>query len=421
MAISRKVFGHQIPHRGSEPQESMGFREPAGFNEPASLNAPEDLDRPVSFESRQNQPLDTAQAKTCDFAKAQNKSFAEPIPGAFAPKADSQSPGPRAGQPTAPPPKAAAARIATQKTQAENPHKSPNDSLPYRPHNRPHDRPKDRLNAAWRPPSVTVAVLGLAPSSEGNRKPDSLLLKTLLLAPEPSPGADSGLWRLPSLQLLEEDDEDLKIPPPASPLFNLLNMTIYKAVMSLPGVSPLRIERLEFILPKGADHVTCPYMALANLSGFKSSPSSGDFRLVSARLDDEALNVFIEGEGIKNCVVSERECLQEGRFKIENFMVSRSPLAPGHSETLMLAMRRLRITLGESDRIFSLMPESFSMWQLQSVYEAISGKKLHAPAFRRKLTPRLIPTDDFSKDKRFRPSRLFRYNPEWNPDRNLDW
>lgn len=61
------------------------------------------------------------------------------------------------------------------------------------------------------------------------------------------------------------------------------------------------------------------------------------------------------------------------------------PLAFDHRKILDYALERLRNKLEYTTVGFQLLPEKFSMTELQEVYEAILGKKLDKRNFRRKL------------------------------------
>jgi hypothetical protein len=65
-----------------------------------------------------------------------------------------------------------------------------------------------------------------------------------------------------------------------------------------------------------------------------------------------------------------------------------------------------------TDIAFNLMPETFTLTALQKVYEIISGKKLLAAAFRRKIAEWVIETGEYTGNAGHRPSRLYRLNPE---------
>ncbi len=62
-------------------------------------------------------------------------------------------------------------------------------------------------------------------------------------------------------------------------------------------------------------------------------------------------------------------------------------LAFDHDAMLDLAMRRLRGKLDWSPVAYALLPERFTLRALQDVHEAILGRPLNKPAFRRRLMP----------------------------------
>ena len=89
------------------------------------------------------------------------------------------------------------------------------------------------------------------------------------------------------------------------------------------------------------------------------------------------------------------------------------PLAFDHAEILGHAIRRLRGKLDYSHVAFALLPERFTLRALQDVHEAIRGKQLNKPAFRRRMLDRgwLIPTGERESGASFRPAELYRFNP----------
>ena len=93
------------------------------------------------------------------------------------------------------------------------------------------------------------------------------------------------------------------------------------------------------------------------------------------------------------------------------------PLAFDHGDILGLAVKRLRGKLDYSGIAFALLPELFTLRELQQVHEAILGTALNKPAFRRRLLAggRLEATGRREEGTGFRPAELFRHIP--NPER----
>lgn len=102
---------------------------------------------------------------------------------------------------------------------------------------------------------------------------------------------------------------------------------------------------------------------------------------------------------------------QDGRIKRQT--IENEGIAFDHGKFIEYAIVRLRNKIEYTSLAFNLMPELFTLTELQQVYEIIQGKELLAAAFRRKISGMVIETNEFTKDAGHRPSKLFRYNPEW--------
>ena len=85
------------------------------------------------------------------------------------------------------------------------------------------------------------------------------------------------------------------------------------------------------------------------------------------------------------------------------------PMAFDHGNIIGEAIKRLRGKINYTDIVFHMMPEEFTISELQQVYEKILGEKLLAPAFRRTISDKLEDTGKMTKNAGHRPSRLFRY------------
>jgi ADP-ribose pyrophosphatase YjhB (NUDIX family) len=84
-----------------------------------------------------------------------------------------------------------------------------------------------------------------------------------------------------------------------------------------------------------------------------------------------------------------------------------------HAKMIEYGIERLKNKIEYTDIAFNLMPELFTLSELQQVYEVILGKELLAAAFRRKITDMVVETNQFTKDAGHRPSKLYRFNHSW--------
>ena len=76
---------------------------------------------------------------------------------------------------------------------------------------------------------------------------------------------------------------------------------------------------------------------------------------------------------------------------------------------IITGIERLKNKLDYTDIVFNMMPEYFTLGELQKVYEVILGKKLLDPAFRRVIKDKVIETDKYKTGEGHRPSKLFKY------------
>ncbi len=110
----------------------------------------------------------------------------------------------------------------------------------------------------------------------------------------------------------------------------------------------------------------------------------------------------------RTCHRSVKGCQNE--YAIE----SSEGLAFDHAKIIAFALERLRGKITYTDIALNLMPEYFTLTELQQVYEIILGKTLLKAPFRRKYGILAEETDQSTKDAGHRPSRLYR--KKWKLD-----
>jgi ADP-ribose pyrophosphatase YjhB (NUDIX family) len=99
--------------------------------------------------------------------------------------------------------------------------------------------------------------------------------------------------------------------------------------------------------------------------------------------------------------------------KVDREIIETIGIAFDHGKLIEYGIDRMRNKIEYTSLAFNLMPELFTLTELQQVYEVIQGKELLAAAFRRKIANMVIETNEFTKDAGHRPSKLFRYNSGW--------
>lgn len=89
------------------------------------------------------------------------------------------------------------------------------------------------------------------------------------------------------------------------------------------------------------------------------------------------------------------------------------PLAPRHRTIVERAAAMVRQRVDQSPLAFRLLPPTFTLSDLQGVYELLLGRHLHKASFRRALQASYLvePTDEWRSEGRGRPAQLFRFAP----------
>lgn len=98
---------------------------------------------------------------------------------------------------------------------------------------------------------------------------------------------------------------------------------------------------------------------------------------------------------------------QPAAFRNDDVILSEADFGFDHYNIIQIALERLRSKILYSNIIFNLLPEEFTLTQLQNVYETILGKKDQAANFRRKIMGMVQETDRHTSDKGHRPAKLY--------------
>ncbi len=94
-------------------------------------------------------------------------------------------------------------------------------------------------------------------------------------------------------------------------------------------------------------------------------------------------------------------------FQNDEILVSEGDIGFDHGEIIQTAIDRLQSKILYSNIVFHLLPEEFTLTQLQNIYETILGKKEQAANFRRKIMDMVQETGKYTSDKGHRPAKLY--------------
>lgn len=89
-------------------------------------------------------------------------------------------------------------------------------------------------------------------------------------------------------------------------------------------------------------------------------------------------------------------------------------IAFDHAKVIYMALDRLKNKVEYTQIAFNLVPEYFTLTELQKVYQVILGKEEKPAGFRRKIMGMVVESDKIQSSKGHRPAKLFTYNKKWH-------
>lgn len=156
--------------------------------------------------------------------------------------------------------------------------------------------------------------------------------------------------------------------------------------------------------------VSTAFIALVDKNRLKSHIENASwFDIVSVEEDNQLVKIKLSNnsEEINFSIIKE---LRKGSSDRYNFISKENKnLAFDHDKVILSGIERIKNKINYTDIVFNMMPEYFTLGELQQVYEVILNKKLLDPAFRRIISNKVEKTDKIKKGEGHRPSYLFRY------------
>ncbi len=246
--------------------------------------------------------------------------------------------------------------------------------------------------------TADIIIFSVSDETQNNyRKLNKKHFSVLLVKRDNYPFKDK--WCLPGGFVgIEEDIEDAA----KRILYNETNLhDIYLEQLYTFG-NPKRDPRMRVI--------STSYMALIDKNKLNEqiTPNASWFHIMTTE-DKESIFVTLENgkEEIKFKIGKTLKEKTTDRYKYE--ILENDKLAFDHPLVIVSGISRLKNKLEYTDIVFNMMPEYFTLGELQQVYEVILGKKLLDPAFRRIIASKVEKTDKMQTGGGHRPSVLFKY------------
>lgn len=249
--------------------------------------------------------------------------------------------------------------------------------------------------------SMTTDILIFSVSSEevdNYRKTDKKKMSILLVKRDNYPFKDK--WCLPGGFIGIDEDLD---KAPIRILKNETNVeNVYLEQLYTFG-SVKRDPRMRV--------VSTSYIALIDKNRLTNNLSSNAswFDITFYEEENNIVDIVLDNGNTTISFKIEKVLREQTTDRYSFKILENNSLAFDHPLVILSGIERLKNKIEYTDIVFNMMPEYFTLGELQQVYEVILGKKLLDPAFRRIIASKVEKTKKMKTGGGHRPSYLFRY------------
>ena len=249
--------------------------------------------------------------------------------------------------------------------------------------------------------SMTADILIFSVSSEevdNYRKTDKKKMSILLVKRDNYPYKDK--WCLPGGFIGIDEDLD---KAPIRILKNETNVeNVYLEQLYTFG-SVKRDPRMRV--------VSTSYIALIDKNRLTNNLSSNAswFDITFYEEENNIVDIVLDNGNTTISFKIEKVLREQTTDRYSFKILENNSLAFDHPLVILSGIERLKNKIEYTDIVFNMMPEYFTLGELQQVYEVILGKKLLDPAFRRIIASKVEKTKKMKTGGGHRPSYLFRY------------
>ena len=249
--------------------------------------------------------------------------------------------------------------------------------------------------------SMTTDILIVSVSSEevdNYRKTDKKKMSILLVKRDNYPFKDK--WCLPGGFIGIDEDLD---QAPIRVLKNETNVdNVYLEQLYTFG-SVKRDPRMRV--------VSTSYMALIDKNRLTNnlSKNASWFDITFYEEKNNIVDIVLDNGSTTISFKIEKVLREQTTDRYSFKVLENNSLAFDHPLVILSGIERLKNKIEYTDIVFNMMPEYFTLGELQQVYEVILGKKLLDPAFRRIIASKVEKTKKMKTGGGHRPSYLFKY------------
>jgi len=265
------------------------------------------------------------------------------------------------------------------------------------------------VNAYERGPSISVDNLVFViqvVESENVRKLGDNELQVLLIKRDEHPYID--YWSLPGAFVGKEET---------------LEKACKRCLKDKTSIEGIKLEELGVFDDVNRDPrtriISIAYICLLNKEVNNLMGNRGECDWFTITKSEDNKKIILENKDKENKDSSIEKLEIHLKIKDNKLIVGDSDLPFDHGKLIYLGIEKLKKDIEEDDLAFSLMPEKFTLAQLQQVYNLFrdENNKYTKANFTRKIKDKIIETDEYFNGG-FRPAKLYKYKEKDNENSN---
>ena len=249
--------------------------------------------------------------------------------------------------------------------------------------------------------SMTSDILIVSVSSKDSnnyRKTDEKLMSILLIKRDDYPY--KGKWCLPG-GFLNPNNETLE-------------ECAKRVLKNETNLSDIYLEQLYTFDKIDRDPrtrvISTAFVALIDKNKLTEKVENGSwFNIIKYEEKNNIVNIVLSNDNEVIEFTINKKLREKTTDRYDLISKNNKDLAFDHDLVILNGLERIRNKLNYTDIVFNMMPEYFTLGELQKVYETILGKKLIEAPFRRVIASKVEKTKKMRTGGGHRPSYLFKY------------
>ena len=251
--------------------------------------------------------------------------------------------------------------------------------------------------------SMTTDILILSVSSKDSnnyRKTDKKMMSVLLVKRDDYPYKDK--WCLPGGFL--------------NPKSETLEECAKRVLKRETNLEDIYLEQLYTFDRIDRDPrmrvISTAYVALIDKDELKQDVKNASWFDITLMEEKDGVIFLVLDNGTETISLEVNKVLRNKITDRYDYISNNKKMAFDHDVVIASGIEKIKEKVNSSDIVFNMMPEYFTLGELQQVYEVLLGKKLIDAPFRRIIASKVEKTEKMKTGEGHRPSYLFKYKTQ---------